>query len=155
VNVNAPFFAGSPIVIAPFNVKAFESDRGAVVSLDSTPPVMDNEPVPNAPSLATMTFPALIVTPAVKPFEPLRVNDPEPAFTRRPPTPETTPLSVTGPAPLIVTMFDCKSKGPLNVTGLFEAAADKVDVPDTNPAPLNVKAPVFVALPSVTVPFNV
>jgi hypothetical protein len=52
-------------------------------------------------------------------------------------------------------MFDCKSKGPLNVTGLFEAAADKVDVPDTNPAPLNVKAPVFVALPSVTVPFNV
>jgi hypothetical protein len=116
---------------------------------------MDNEPAPNAPSFATKTLPALTVTPAVKLFEPLRVNDPEPAFTRRPPAPETTPLNVTGPAPLIVTMFDCKSKAPLNVTGLATAAAVKVDVPNTEPAPLNVKAPVFAPFPSVTVPFNV
>jgi hypothetical protein len=103
-------------------------DLGEVPSLVTVTPLPNTKlPAPKAVSDPILIVPALTVVPPEKVFAPANVSTSAPAFVN-PPEPDRTPLMVTA----------------------LDTVTVELDVSD--PVPPNVKAPLFVASPSVTVP---
>jgi hypothetical protein len=92
LSVSPPVFVASPSVNAPPNEYPFVIVRAVVESLESVPPVIVNNPVPNPALFPTRTVPVPSVTPPVNVFVPLNVKIPDPLCTNPPPVPLITPL---------------------------------------------------------------
>jgi hypothetical protein len=113
-NVSAPLFVPSPnVTFAPIE-NAFPSVRAVTESLERTPPLIVNVPVPSAVSWPTRSVPDVNVTPPVNVFAPLNVKIDEPAFVSTNAPPPTTPLKTTALG-VVTVVFDVSVPVPLSV----------------------------------------
>ena len=111
-NERVPDFALLPNVPPTDNARRFAKTRPVAESLETRPPLKVSVPVPNARLDPISIVPALIVTPPLKVFEPLKPRTAPPFFTRLPPAPLITPEKFVEVPPLSVSALFCSAIEP-------------------------------------------